>query len=355
MEGHLTNEEMDHYLRLIVNPEAVGSQDWQTSTEVQAHLNCCPECQSRLQAEEAYLHELKSFRSSGSQSKRKDCPPEEIWLQLAGNCVEKDSALYLDHAARCDSCSRLLREAMEDLQGPIDPEEQRRLAELEKLADTWARRAQALFRRANASERVGQGHSRERGSAIVALLSRHRIALGGAVFACLALGVLYRHSLDLAQQVRDSRASISRLEEDLRRQTHRASDLSAGMKDQRASAELGAIKIAKLSLVPGLTRGRGVVARLELPAETRYVEVTVESVDVRDGFASATLTTVEGQRRWSEEFPVSPGDVKDRRVSFVIPAESLPPNDYEVSLSQDSPNGKHELAVVTFRVTPNHP
>ncbi len=348
METHFTNEQMDELLRFVVNDDAAGSQDLLRQTDVHAHLNSCPECRSWFQAEEAYLKELRALRIPGSGNKREDCPSEEIWLQLAGNCVEQDSALYLDHASHCDYCSRLLREAMEDMQGPIDGDERKQLAELERRADTWPIRAQALFQRANASERVGPDHASGKRPTVLTYLARHRITLGGAVFACLGLGLLYKHSLDLAQQVRDSRAEISRLQSDLQRQEQKTADSSS-------LAGLSAMSVVKLPLTPGLTRSGGVVTRLELPAGTKYVEVALGPVGVRVGVARAVLSTFDGQRRWSNDFAVSPADVRDRHVSFVVPADSLPPNDYEVVLSQDSPNGKQELAESSFRVIPNHP
>jgi hypothetical protein len=182
-------------------------------------------------------------------------------------------------------------------------------------------------------------------------LSHHRIALGVVVFVCLVFGVLYRHSLDLAQQVRQSRVQVSRLEEDLQRQSKKIVELSAGSKDG-SRLDVAAMRIVTLPLTPGLTRSGGVLARIALPSGTKYVELTLGSVDVRHGSVNAVLTTVDGQQKWSQDFTIPQSEVRERNVSFVIPAYVLPPNDYQVALFQDLPNGKRELAEYSFRVIP---
>ena len=88
------------------------------------------------------LERLKAGASAYRRPrKKKDCPAEDrLRLLLPGQIGPEEAERLLTHAAECDWCGMILRQATEDLTEPLKPDEEE-LAGKSRLADPLARRA----------------------------------------------------------------------------------------------------------------------------------------------------------------------------------------------------------------------
>src|SRR5262245_12032751 len=136
-DRHLTPQELEALLfgaAGSINVDAPGA----ATPEAQQHLNRCAVCQAvaeKYRNAEKALTSLGSGADSGNRgrvpTRRPDCPDEEVWLSLAAGLLNKDDVTrYVSHAATCDWCGPLLKEAMEDLAQDATQEEQETLAQL---------------------------------------------------------------------------------------------------------------------------------------------------------------------------------------------------------------------------------
>src|SRR5258708_4918278 len=101
------------------------------SGAVQQHLTGCPECRQKLQLHESFMRCLRAVEVSRVHRRTSQCPPDEVWMQLAaGQSAPEASDGLLAHAAQCGYCGALLREATEDLAGELKPEEVNMIAAL---------------------------------------------------------------------------------------------------------------------------------------------------------------------------------------------------------------------------------
>ena len=85
-------------------------------TALQDHLSSCAEC-----AMAADMHnELIRAKQSGQVNAALACPPAQVWYELAGGLLPtEEAARWLAHEAECSDCAMMLREAREDLDGPV--------------------------------------------------------------------------------------------------------------------------------------------------------------------------------------------------------------------------------------------
>jgi len=83
---------------------------------------------------------LRALKSTAQPFRGRDCPPDETWLHLSAGLMEDlEAARHLQHAARCDWCGKLLREAVEDMAQDVTPEEQAALDRLSSAQPGWQR------------------------------------------------------------------------------------------------------------------------------------------------------------------------------------------------------------------------
>src|ERR1041385_1280038 len=118
-DSHLTPQEME---LLLFGPVDPGSSDAGSASalEAQQHLSGCAVCQSVAEKYRKADELLRSLeRKKGSDSKSggparpgTECPTEDVWLSwAAGLLSDKEAADYVAHAATCNRCSALLKEA----------------------------------------------------------------------------------------------------------------------------------------------------------------------------------------------------------------------------------------------------
>jgi CHAT domain-containing protein/tetratricopeptide (TPR) repeat protein len=149
-EEHLTPQEFE--LLLFAAGDSNTDAGGTLALEAQQHLRGCADCQSmaekyrkseeKLRNLKSWLHASRRRATSGDRApvRRPDCPDEQIWLSLsAGLLSDSECALCASHAARCDWCGPLLKEAMQDLAQDTTGEEQETLAQLPTASLDWQR------------------------------------------------------------------------------------------------------------------------------------------------------------------------------------------------------------------------
>ena len=141
MNEHLTLEE----IRRVLRP-ANGSED-ASQRELQDHLARCPECSEMKELCEPLMPTLDQFRRAGQAVSRDDCPPLQVWIELAAGLLpQKETFERLNHAATCRVCAVELNYALEAMGGSsaFPPERQPDLnpaglqtSELKTADESW--------------------------------------------------------------------------------------------------------------------------------------------------------------------------------------------------------------------------
>ncbi len=97
-------------------------------SEAREHVGVCEDCRQTVSAYRDMGSTMEILRNPGRAHKQPDCPPLDIWLQVAGGLLTPaENNKYLDHAAQCDYCGPVLREIHHDLTSPTTQEEQIKL------------------------------------------------------------------------------------------------------------------------------------------------------------------------------------------------------------------------------------
>ena len=128
-DSHLSQQELELLLFGDTGSETKTSSG-AALPEANLHLQGCEVCQSMAKRYEKADELLKSIRSQGQAAASPDCPPEKVWPDLAVGLLDEAAALqFAEHAAGCDWCGRLLREASEELADELTEAEQAMLAQ----------------------------------------------------------------------------------------------------------------------------------------------------------------------------------------------------------------------------------
>lgn len=121
-DPHLTPQELELVLLSGAGPNLTTAERAQAQ-EAQGHLERCEYCRSVAKQYANIDSALGRLRAGANPVRKKDCPEESVWLEVAAGLADKgQSAKLLEHAAQCDYCGKLLREAAEDLAAQPDKE-----------------------------------------------------------------------------------------------------------------------------------------------------------------------------------------------------------------------------------------
>ena len=112
--------------------------------------------------------------------------------------------------------------------------------------------------------------------------------------------------------------------------------------------------VVALALEPGRTRAAVPAAQVELPANTRTLQLQLTLEDDRYPHYHAELRTAEGTSVWKRGHLPSQPRGAGKAVVVVAPAGGLTPGDYLVTLSGETPDRNyddHRVATYFFRLT----
>ncbi len=127
-ERHVSPDE----IRLLLGSSTGSRQvDSDPLAETRLHLSECEECRVLVADLETVAGRLMNGMGNSQKARGRDCPSEEQWPLLAAELLpSKDATACAEHAASCDYCGRLLREASENFGEDNTAEEDAMIASL---------------------------------------------------------------------------------------------------------------------------------------------------------------------------------------------------------------------------------
>jgi hypothetical protein len=311
----------------------------------------------RMRAHEQAIESLALLKPKTPGAKGLICPPDFVWLDIAAGILDRDAENDLSHAAQCDHCGSLLRQAKEDFAEELTPEEETIIANLPSLHTAWQGRLAVKLEDTQAPLPVLSPPKDRSPSFLGRLLAPWRLALAAALIGLMLLGLRdYRRTADVIAQNSHATAEIQRLKQSVLQQNTRIADLTA--ESRRSSTPLkaaepqptGNVQIASLVLDPGLTRGIAGLKRLAVPRGTDIAKITLRLEESPDGLMREDLLTADGENKWKQELRPSESEKRTNSLSLWLPVYLLTPNDYQIVLSRQAPGGFERFATYTFRV-----
>lgn len=304
------------------------------------------------------MERLALLKTNAPGTTGPQCPPEQVWLELAAGIVTQDAESRLSHAANCDQCGLLLRQAVADLAAELTPQEEAQISNLSSSTSAWRSSMAASLQDAQEDLRIAHTPIGRRPSAFAALFSPFRLAFAAAIIGLIALGIRdYLRSARVSGQPVATTAGASSFEEEVRRQKAQIAELTAQLSRSGTAGsasgphqidELGAVS---LSLDSGLTRGNGAMKRIAIPAEAEVVRIAVHISSFPEGVLHEELLTIDRRPKWSQELRPSDAEKRSGSLTLLLPAYLLTPDDYLIVLSRELPSGHEEMATYVFRVT----
>lgn len=129
-EQHLTPDELDRLL--ASGQQATDGVIGPDLGEIRIHLAECDDCRTLVSRQAAVARQLMLLRDNSQDERSPGCPREEEWpLLAAGLRPGRDGAGLAEHAAQCDYCGALFREATEDFADNGNPDEDAMIARLQ--------------------------------------------------------------------------------------------------------------------------------------------------------------------------------------------------------------------------------
>jgi CHAT domain-containing protein/tetratricopeptide (TPR) repeat protein len=139
LDRHLDNVELDALV--FVSPDPVlGSGDLADPIllDVQRHVESCGDCRRKLQTHRDVQGEISRLGSTKSLLDDEKCPKDADWLDLvAGLLPEAKAEELMSHAAQCDHCGPLVRDAVETLSDEATAAEANMMAGLSSARPEW--------------------------------------------------------------------------------------------------------------------------------------------------------------------------------------------------------------------------
>jgi hypothetical protein len=311
----------------------------------------------RIRAHEHAIESLALLKPTTPGAKGPTCPPDYVWLDIAAGIVDKDAENDLSHAAQCDHCGSLLRQAKEDFADELTSEEETIIADLPSSQTPWQGRLAVKLEDIQAPLPVFSPPRDRSRSFLGTLLAPWRLAFAAAFIGLILLGLRdHRRTAHLSAQHHQATAEIQRLQQSILQQSTQIAELTAGLRKSSTPATVpeppptGNVQIASLSLDPGLTRGIVGLKRLTIPRGTDIAKITLRLAETPDGIVREDLVTAEGEKKWSQELRPPESEKRINSLSLLLPVYILTPNDYQIVLSRQSSAGFERFATYTFRV-----
>jgi hypothetical protein len=357
LDQHLNSDQIDELLRSATGDKPGKTANQAHLADAQRHLKDCGDCQTRMRAHEQANEQLAFLKLDTPGVKGPMCPPDYVWLDIAAGIVDQDGENDLSHAAQCDHCGSLLRQAKEDFAEELTQEEETIIANLPSSHTAWQGRLAVNLEDTQAPLPVLSPPKDRSPSFLGSLLAPWRLAIAAAITGLILLGLRdYRRTIFLSAQNLQVTAEVQRLRQSNLQQSAQIAELTA--ESRRSSTPLkapepqptGNVPMASLVLEPGLTRGIGALKRLTLPRGTEIAKITLRLPEAPDGVVREDLVTAEGEIKWKQELRPPESEKRTNSLSLLLPVYILTPNDYQIVLSRQASEGFERFATYTFRV-----
>lgn len=357
MEPHLNRDEIDALLSPAWDLKAESHSDGGTLDIAHAHLIACETCLRRVLERKEAMERLALLKPNAPVSQSPECPPDDVWMEVAAGIATPSSEKFLGHAVECDHCGQLLNLAAEAFAEKLTPQEEAAIASLPSSTAAWQT---SLATRLLSTQVVGSNIPAARSSwfsSTIGSLASSRLAFAAALAGIIGLGMWdYSLTAHLSSQSGQATADVHRLAQHVLQQKTQIADLTAQLSRPGASATSAASQpveeasIASLVLDAGLTRSIGEMKRLSVPTGTHFVRITLHMPEIPDGVMHEELLNFDRQKIWSQDLRPSAAETKGRSLTLLVPAYLLTPDDYLIKVSRELQDRPGEVATYSFRV-----
>jgi CHAT domain-containing protein len=159
LERHLDDAEID---ALVSSPKSKSDSrhfSGQALGTAQRHLESCEDCDRKVQMHKQVQNEISQLGPTRLIQPSSGCPQDVDWLHVAAGLVpETEARQLMAHAAQCDHCGPLLREAAESLSDETTPEEEALVASLSSVRPEWQSRMAKTLRSTAEHRQVKERH-----------------------------------------------------------------------------------------------------------------------------------------------------------------------------------------------------
>jgi CHAT domain-containing protein/tetratricopeptide (TPR) repeat protein len=147
IDRHLDGDELNA-LAEVQTRDARVAEPSSDIREAASHIASCSACNRKVQMHRAVQSELLRRRPAILESGQ-DCLEESEWVQVvAGLFSQSKTKEHMKHAAQCDHCGPLLRDATATLANDITPGEEQLMASLGSASPEWQKRMADTLRTA---------------------------------------------------------------------------------------------------------------------------------------------------------------------------------------------------------------
>ena len=141
MESHLDADQIEEILGFASDPKDQQALN-HVDDDAMIHIKTCGICQSKVAAAKAAMELLSQLEFRSYEASGPHCPPDNIWIEIMGGMMKDDLERHYDHAAQCDHCGPLLRQAVADqavadFTSALTPEEEVQIASLRSSSAQW--------------------------------------------------------------------------------------------------------------------------------------------------------------------------------------------------------------------------
>lgn len=151
METHLSDGQIEDLLQGTWESNPGSMLAARAGDPALQHLKICESCRARVMSLEVAMERLAKLKTNASGMPTPQCPPEQVWLELAAGIEYPNSADYLSHAADCDHCGPLLSKAVAELSTELTPEEDSMISALPSSSPHWQKTFAAKLSKSGSS------------------------------------------------------------------------------------------------------------------------------------------------------------------------------------------------------------
>jgi tetratricopeptide (TPR) repeat protein len=191
LEEHLNEDQIDELLRLASRGKEESVDAGRGQEDILAHLKTCELCRSRVQSQERVMDQLALLKPQAPTAPTTNCPPEDVWIEIASGVSPQDSGSYLSHAASCDHCGPLLRQSFSDLAEELNPEEEALLLSLNSSNMKWQKDRAVTLRDAAPPQAEKPTPGDRRSSWLDAFLFPRSLAYAAGLLVLLTFGTWF--------------------------------------------------------------------------------------------------------------------------------------------------------------------
>ena len=110
-------------------------------TKALRHIEICDVCREVARVNQAATRTLDQLKTPGAATPRADCPSVSEWpLVVAGQVESEKAGEYVRHAAECDHCGPLMRQAIVDFDDEFTRHEDEMISHLKSSDPAWQKR-----------------------------------------------------------------------------------------------------------------------------------------------------------------------------------------------------------------------